>query len=87
MFGHVGERRTVTANARRWTSLALWVAMLAVFAGASVSAVSAARHPVAACVSFAIVALREFYGPPFDDARFERRINKQLERNLDQGSK
>lgn len=83
----------MTANSRRNLSLAVWVAMLAMFAAASIPQLRSARHPVAACVAFAIVflggafcALREFFGPPFDDARFERRINEHLDRSV-QGEK
>lgn len=78
----------MTANTRRWLSLAVWVAMLAMFAAGAVPQLRHGRHPVAACVAFAIVflggaycALREFFGPPFDDARFERRINRHIARN------
>lgn len=83
----------MTANTCRWLSLAAWVAMLAMFAAGSVPQLLHARHPVAACVAFAVVflggaywALREFFGPPFDDARFERRINEHLNRSV-QGEK
>lgn len=78
----------MTANARRWISLALWAVMLTVFGTIAVRAVHDARHPVAAAVSFAIVAiggmfcaLSELFATPFDDARFERRINRHLSAN------
>lgn len=82
----------MTANSRRWLSLAVWVAMLAMFAAGAIPQLRSARHPVAACVAFAIVllggaycALRDFFGLPFDDARFERRVNREVARNGNQG--
>ncbi len=82
----------MTANSRRNLSLAVWVAMLAMFAAGAIPQLRDARHPVAACVAFAIVllggaycALRDYFAAPFDDARFDRRINKQLSRNAERG--
>lgn len=80
----------MTANARRYLSLAVWVALLAVFVASALRPACASPYPVAACVVVAVVslvgifcALSEFFGAPFDDARFERRINRELARNAE----
>lgn len=79
----------MTANTRRWLSLFAWLVLIAIFCLSGFAATAFEdRAPVAKRVLVAVVALvgllwalREFFGPPFDDARFERRVNREIARN------